>query len=154
MGVMQSTDDNTSAPASGRSKTYNSGFNGPYSCPTCDSQTEKENITGKEWPSKKYYDLYDYNESNQYYNRGILGDATKELGSFYSVSYKRTKDNNSPLRNVGSYNADLATFVNSGHPWFTRGSSHHDGTDAGLFAFIDHNGHPYIYNTFRIILTT
>ena len=45
------------------------------------------NTTGKEWPSSKYYDLYDYGKGTLEYQRGILGDATKEFGPFYYVSY-------------------------------------------------------------------
>ncbi len=108
MGVMQSAADDTSAPASGRSKTYNSGFDGPYSCPTCDNQTEKENTNGNAWPSKKYYDLYDYDTSNQQYQRGTLGDGTKEVGPFYSVNYVSKEF----TRAISSYNSDTSGFVN------------------------------------------
>ena len=152
MGVMQATDADTSAPASGRSKTYNSGFKGPYSCPECDSQTEKENTDGKPWPSKKYYDLYDYKTASAEYQRGILGDGTKEFGPFYSVSYQKT-NGTGPARPVSSYNADLSYFVNSDQPWFFRGGSRHYGTIAGVGAFSYHYGSENSDISFRIILT-
>ncbi len=151
MGVMQGKSDNSKAPASGRNKDNNSGFKGPYSyCnkngasngENCNDNTS--NTTGKEWPSSKYYDLYDYSDNNYSYQRGILGDGTKEFGPFYKI-------NSNYL--FGSYNADLSSFVNSYFPWFLRGGDFGYGTGAGLEAFTDYSGQAGDNDSFRIILT-
>ena len=154
MGVMQGTENGTTSPSSGRSKTYNSNFKGPYSCPKCDGNqaTDKENTTGREWPSSKYYDLYDYKTNNQEYQRGILGDATKEFGPFYRFSYQKT-GGTGPSRYVGSYNANYASFVYSSFPWFLRGGTCNYGSDAGVFAFGIGYGCTGLDGGFRIILT-
>ncbi len=147
MGVMQAKAD-AATPTTGPNVTSNSGFNGPYSNNGDSSKTD-----GQEWPSRKYYDLYDYNTSNQRYQRGKLGDATKEIGPFYSVSYQKPSNGIGPVRYVGSYNADFAYFVNSGSPWFARGCSFSGGTDAGIFAFDDGRGYAAGSYSFRIVLT-
>ncbi len=146
MGVMQAKDGD-STPTTGPNATNNSGFNGPYSNNGDSSKTD-----GKSWPSSKYYDLYDYHTSNQEYQRGKLGDATKEFGPFYSVKYQQT-NGIGPVRYVGSYNVDFAYFANSGSPWFARGCSFSGGTDAGIFAFDDGSGHASGSYSFRIVLT-
>ena len=151
MGVMQAGEKEVT-PASGRSKTYNSGFTGKYSCYNCDSQIEIENKEGQSWPSSKYYDKYDYKTTNQEWGRGILGDATKEFGPFNSVSYKKT-DGTGPVRYVSSYNADVAYFVDSSNPWFIRGAAYSDGTGAGVGAFSYFYGHAYGTTSFRVVLT-
>ena len=145
MGVMKvSTTDAT--PTSGKDTDNNSGFNGPY------SGVQDENKDGKPWPSNKYYDLYDYSASNQQYQRGHLGDGTKETGPFYSVKYPTT-DGTGPVRLIGSYNADLSHFLYSGSPWFARGGNYTSGTDAGIFASNYYYGSKGSSHSFRIILT-
>ncbi len=155
MGVMQGGVDNKS-PASGIDSTSNSGFKGPYSfCKenevpygnTCGENLE--NKDGYDWPSRKYYELYDYGTTDTAYQRGILGDATKEMGPFYSVSY----NGGNTTRNVGSYNADFAKFVASDGSWFTRGGLHDVGSAAGIFSFSSTNGYGFATNSFRIVLT-
>ncbi len=148
MGVLQSS-ENDASPASGRNELYNSGFKGKYSCPSCDSKSATEQTTGLEWPSRKYYDLYDYNTSNQLYQRGHLGDATKELGPFYSVKYNY---NTKPLRFINSNFYDASYFVNSGSPWFMRGGHFTAGSDTGIGAFVNENGHASGNYSFRIVL--
>ncbi len=155
MGVMQGKNDNSKEPASGRDKENNSGFKGPYSSckenggagENCNDNTS--NTTGKGWSSSKYYDLYDYKITTIEYQRGILGDATKEMGPFYSTYYK---SDSSSSRIVGSYNADLAGFVNASSPWFVRSGSNRTGANAGIFAFNLNHGNIDSSVTFRIIL--
>ncbi len=156
MGVMQGKNDNSKAPASGKDKSFNSGFKGPYS--NCNENgaingeecgQDTENKDGFDWPSSKYYDLYDYSTTGTDYKNGILGDATKEVGPFYRVSY----NNGNTVRYIGSYNADLSYFIEDIGPWFFRGDGVSDGTDAGLFAFTSLNGLSSVSFGFRIILT-
>ncbi len=149
MGVMQSSQTDAT-PTSGRNQLYNSGFKGKYSCYNCDSQSATENTSGKEWPSSKYYDLYEYSTSDQQFQRGHLGDGTKEFGPFYSVNWPKS-DGSYNLRRVGSYNSDDAFFVYSYYPWFRRGGNFADGTDAGLAAFNNSNGHAGGTHSFRVV---
>ena len=144
MGVMQVKSD-VATPASGADATNNSGFNGPYSN---NGDTSKEN--GKPLPSSKYYDLYDYAQTDQNYNRGKLGDGTKEFGPFYVV---RFVDDKSITRSIGSYNADVAYFVNPDHPWFIRGGDFTYGAETGIGAVAPNHGQALDSRSFRIVLT-
>ena len=147
MGVMRSG-RNDDSPTSGRSSTYNSGFNGKFTCPTCDETGKPESLTdGKAWPSSEYYDLYDYQTTDQEYQKGILGDGTKEFGSFYQVFFGTQK------RRVSGWNADSAFFVYNRSPWFRRGGDFTDGTEAGVGSFDDADGDAYDVLSFRVVLT-
>ncbi len=155
MGIMQGTSTNSSTPTSGRNSTYNSGFKGFYSnCIENGAINEEncndniENTTGESWPSSKYYDLYDYSTSDQDYQRGKLGDATKEMGYFYQANY-----NANTVRKSGAWYADDATFVSSARPWFIRGGPSEWGSLGGIFAFHETEGHSVLRGTFRVILT-
>ena len=148
MGVMQGIDDETNSPASGTEPNLTSNFKGPYSnCKERDGDLDCGgvivNTTGLEWPSRKYYDLYDYNRSRFEYQRGILGDATKEMGPFYSTGTNIY---------VGSYNAANSRFVNSNGPWFARGGNCDSGVSGGIFTFTYNNGSSSIASSFRIVL--
>ena len=146
MGVMQ-TSQNDATPASGRRQSDNSGFNGL--CLTDNYKKED----GKPWPSSKYYDLYDYAQTSQNYNQGKLGDGTKEFGPFYNVVYQSSAGIG-PARFAGSYNANTALFVDSGHPWFLRGGDYLPGTDAGPALFSNSGGDANKDQSFRIILAS
>ena len=110
MGVMV---DQNGKPMSGRNSLYNSGFNGTFGCPTCDSDTSKlTSLTGGyDFPDSKYYDTYAYATVDEQFQRRILGDATGEMGPFASATYLTT------IRQIGSWYVDNAYFVWSG----TRG---------------------------------
>ena len=145
MGVMV---DQNGKPMSGRNSLYNSGFNGTFGCPTCDSDTSglTSLTNGYEWPEKKYYDTYAYSTSNQQYIRRILGDATGEMGPFASATYL------TQTRQISSWHADSAHFVHSDDPWFRRGGYHFSGLDAGAFAFDVSYGRASGYVSFRVVL--
>ena len=151
MGVMQ-VKANDATPTSGRNHLSNSGFKGPYSCPECENQSILNNENGKPWPSSKYYDLYDYNTLNQEYQRGKLGDATKEFGPFFQIAYLKANGSAGPVRLVGNYNASSAFFVTNNSPWFARGGNSATGSDAGFSAFLSHYGRPGDNSGFRIVL--
>ena len=154
MGIMQSSEKNAS-PTSGRSNTYNSGFNGKFTCATCDggSSQPTELKDGKPWPSSKYYDLYDYSTSNQEYQRGKLGDGTKEFGPFYSVAYQKTSGGTTAKRNVGSYKGNAAFFIYPEYPWLTRGAGYNYGSETGIATFEYNSGSGSSTLTFRVVLT-
>ncbi len=149
MGVML---DETGNLSSGRNNDVNSNFIGTLVCPGCGSgiasktQWTKDD-GGMEWPDKRYYDTYDYTRDGLLYPKGLLGDATKELGPFYKVTYSAN------VRQLGSWFADDAFFVNSAAPWFERGGYLTDGTDSGIGAFYNTSGEAASFASFRVVLT-
>ena len=96
---------------------------------------------------ERYYDKYDYGTSADNYYRGILGDATKEMGPFQSVKYK------SQTRGISSWYDDDGLFLHSGAPWLSRGGSYYYGTCTGVFAFLYGQGEVSWANGFRLVLT-
>ncbi|MDD4718310.1 MAG: type II secretion system protein [Bacilli bacterium] len=76
-------------------------------------------LTSEDFIGSKYIDKYTYGTSYVDYSRRKLGDATGETRGWYG---------------------DFPDFVYSGSPWFARGGSCNDGTNAGAFNFISYNG--------------
>ena len=146
MGIMLDQNGN---PVSGRNSLYNSGFNGTFGCPTCDSDTSglTSLTNGYEWPESKYYDTYVYATTNQQYQRRILGDTTGEMGPFANITYL------TQTRNSSSWYVGYASFAYSPDPWFGRGGYYPDGLDAGTFAFYGGNGRLASWISFRLVLT-
>ncbi len=159
--MMSGIDDNSTGDghtgklASGRHNLYNSGFKGKLTCPQCnDSGVEvnheiTEITEGIDLPTDtRYYDKYDYSTSDTTYNRGHLGDATKETGPFQSVIYKNQ------TRRAGSWYDDEAWFAYSAVPWVVRGGGcYGDGLGAGIMDFHSNNGNIYINGAFRLVLS-
>ena len=145
MGIML---DQNSKPMSGRNSKYNSGFNGTFGCPTCDSDTSglTSLTNGYDFPDKKYYDTYAYATVDEQYQRRILGDATGEMGPFSTAKYL------TQTRQIGSWCADYAYFIYSIYPWFYRGGNNVLGLEAGMFAFNSTHGCVYIDVSFRVVL--
>ena len=145
MGILVDKNGNL---VSGLSNQKNSGFNGFFSCPTCDGDSSGilEKTDGLAFPiNSRYYDIYPYTEIRTQYSNRILGDATGEMGSFiYS---------NSELRQVSSWYENEAWFISSNGPWFHRGGSFQHGTGSGIFNFGDEYGSMNSSNTFRVVLT-
>ena len=146
MGIMLDEEGN---PMSGRNSLYNSGFNGTFGCPTCDSDTSGliELTDGYIWPDKKYYDTYAYATVDKQYQRRILGDATGEMGPFANTTYLTL------TRQISSWYADAAWLVFTSNPWFVRGGHHTNGLHAGIFAFTSEYGRVNSSISFRVILT-
>lgn len=46
-----------------------------------------------------------------------------------------------------------ANFVNHGNPWFIRGGNWNNGSDTGVFAFNNNNGHANSNISFRAVLS-
>ena len=157
--VMSGMDDNSTGDgktgnlSSGRHNVYNSGFKGKLTCPEChDADSVNPEITevtdGINLPTdERYYDKYDYNISGTTYNRGFLGDATKEMGPFQTMKY------GTQSRQVGSWYNDEAWLVYSGSPWVRRGGGYPYGTGAGMFYFDDAYGNAGSSISFRLVLT-
>ena len=146
MGVMIDEEGN---PMSGRNSLYNSGFNGTFGCPTCDSDSSglTELMNGYDWPESKYYDTYAYATVDKQYQRRILGDATGEMGPFGE------KQNLTLSRYTDSWYDDISYFIDIYSPWFVRGGDAVHGRAAGMFSFYREIGRSTISCTFRVILT-
>ncbi len=153
--VMAGMDDNSTGDgktgmlSSGQNNPNNSGFNGILTCPSCSGGNENiTNVVGKiDMPrDKRFYDKYDYSTSNMTYNRGMLGDATKEMGPFQSIVY------GTQTRHISSWYDDIAFTVYTNYPWVERGGNSTFGTDSGVFVFDNTDGTASSYRTFRLVL--
>ncbi len=141
--------DESGKPMSGRNSISNSGFNGPYGCPTCDSDSSllTELTNGYDFPDKKYYDTYAYATVTEQYQRRILGDATGEMGPF------NTNANLMDIRKISSWCDDGAWFILNSAPWFERGYMFDFASETGMFAFSHTWGSNFSYRGFRVVLT-
>ena len=149
MGVLK---DLNGLPTSGRNSKYNSGFNGTYGCPTCDSDTSglTSLTTGINFPTDtRYYDIYTANstelgdETWYKYENGHLGDATKEIA---------VSKSNASSGDRGLWYSDGARFPSLTSSWFARSDDFNCGTSAGILNFSRSNGHAFSYDAFRVIL--
>ncbi len=137
MGIMT---NQSGQPLSGRNSTYNSGFIGNFG--------EGGNLaSGYSWPEEKYYDKYAYGTSYSEFTRGHLGDATVEMGPFKRIVYA-----NNQTRQISSWYADHAFFVNTATPWFLRGGNYDLGSESGVSAFAHAYGSTHSDGGFRIVL--
>ena len=95
----------------------------------------------------KYYDKYSSTSKTNYSNR-ILGDATGEIGPFFS----ETDPDGSP-RYKSSWYGDYTFFADASGPWFYRGGHWNRGTGSGAFAFDYNTGGVDTNISFRVVLT-
>ncbi len=95
-----------------------------------------------------YIDKYPSDSNQTSYSKRILGDATGEMGPFYSYYEK----DGIYYHNV--WYADGSYFVGSSYPWFNRGGLYDDGVLAGQFYFYRYTGGAYSYNGFRLVLSS
>lgn len=150
MGVL---DDSNGLPMSGRNSIYNSGFNGTYGCPTCNSDTSglTSLTTGINFPADtRYYDIYTANstalgdETWYKYENGHLGDATKEV----AISKE-----NGTSGSRGIWYQDYAIYPTATYPWMFRGGSVKDGSGTGLFYFNRGHGGTANQISIRVVLS-
>ena len=94
-----------------------------------------------------YIDKYNANSAMTTYNNRILGDATGEMGPFYSYF-----ETSGPAFYHSSWYGDLGTFVDSTYPWFRRGGGWDSGVLSGQFFFIRTTGDAYDHSGFRLVL--
>ena len=149
MGVVKDASGN---PMSGRNSKYNSGFNGTYGCPTCDSDTSglTSLTTGINFPTDtRYYDTYtansiDLNSDIWYkYENGHLGDGNKEIA---------VSKSNSSSGDRGLWYNDIASFPTMAYPWVNRGGGFYLGAGAGVLGFNRGYGHAGSSDGFRVVL--
>ncbi len=88
---------------------------------------------------KKYIDIYSGDSTITSYSKRILGDATGEMGPF---------DGN--CRN--NWYDDVANFVESSLPWFSRGGGYSNNVASGQFYFGRVTGDVFNGSTARLIL--
>ena len=116
---------------SGNSTSYNSGFTGLVGA-------SGESYTGIPFPDSKYYDVY----------KASSGTAISALTACNGgVCYGHA------LSEVNSWYSDFADFVSAKYPWFRRGGYYSDGTDAGVFNFVDSYGSAYVDGGFRSVVS-
>ena len=96
----------------------------------------------------KYFDVYDANSAVNSYQYRILGDATGELGPFYSY-----KDNDNTQRLHNNWYDDYNRFFESAYPWLNRSGESHNGLISGQFFFSIYNGAAHSNGGFRLVLT-
>ena len=155
--MMAGLDDNSTGDgktgklSSGRNNLYNSGFNGKLVCPECNDNGVNHEITEvidkiKLPIDSRYYDKYDYSSSNITYNRGKLGDATKEMGPFQSIQYKNQ------FVNVESWYDGESYFINTVNPWIKRGGEYDMGIGSGVYDFSYADGIAYGSRGFRLVI--
>lgn len=87
-------------------------------------------------PQNYYYDQYAYNENDNNYLLGKLGDATKEI----------MKNNSAD----GAWYDGIAQFPTSNNPWFIRGNSN----DKGIFSYSYTNGNENNHGTRSILVNS
>jgi len=151
MGVML---DANGKPMSGRNQLYNSGFNGTFGCPTCDTASGNDSsktslTTGINFPATKYYDTYSSSSVIHDLTTRILGDATGEMGPFEAIEYSSAVG----ARAIGSWYGDEAWSINKATPWYARGWHVYVGMGAGIFMFHDNMGAVDSPGGYRIVLT-
>ncbi len=96
---------------------------------------------------KKYFDVYSIDSNETSYNKRILGDATGEMGPFYTYYDANNQRHHSAWYTNGAY------FITSNVSWFARGGASGDGGLAGQFYFWDYNGDAVPYAGSRLVLS-
>ncbi len=100
---------------------------------------------------KDYIDKYDKDSSTTTYNKRILGDATGELGPFYTFRDSDNAADNNRYHN--SWYADDSYFFEVSFPWLTRGGGYRLGVLAGQFGFYRNTGGASTGIGFRLVLS-
>jgi len=153
MGLMLDQNGNL---ISGKNDTLNSGFVG--SLTLSNSFLTFEN-GGVSLPDSKYFDTYNYGTSEVDFQRGLFGDATKEMGPFGNLTYDdktglATGDGKKTIWNISSWYQNFGNFIDIDFSWFNRGGNFSDGCNNGVFAFNKHYtaGAAHQARTFRVVL--
>lgn len=98
----------------------------------------------------KYFDVYKADSTATSYENRILGDATGELGNFYTytASYR-----DATVKNHSLWYSDVAIFPSVANAWFVRGGGAKEYEESGIFAFNSSAGMNAGDAGFRIVLS-
>ena len=127
MGVFANSDGTL---WSGKSTSYNSGFNGLLGT----NGTAKTD--GIAFPESKYYEVYKASSGT------IISALTACSGGY---CYGRS------LSETSSWYGDYAKFVSATYPWFFRGGSFNNVASAGVFSFSNADGGANVTYGFRAV---
>ena len=97
--------------------------------------------------NSKYFDVYASDSNTTTYNKMIIGDATGEMGPFYSYA-----DADTVTRYHNNWYADNSIFAFLSYPWFGRGGDCYHGVLAGQFYFYRYTGGSAGDIGFRLVL--
>ena len=149
--VMAFSLDRDGYPYSGRNSINNSGFNGNFSCSTCDNDTSglTELTTGYNFPDLQYFDQYNHQNKTNFFSftSRILGDATGEMGPFQTATY------NSRTMQISSWYKDQSYMFADVAPLFFRSGKASDGSDTGIFGFAATHYSSIAWIGFRLVLS-
>ena len=95
-----------------------------------------------------YFDKYLNNTTATRYNNRILGDATGELGPFYSYT-----DGDGYNRYHNSWWLDNSYLIESNYPWSYRGGTYNYGLVASQLSFFRYTGESSGGISFRLVLS-
>lgn len=101
---------------------------------------------------RNYFDIYPADTDYYTYSKGILGDATKEVGPFY---WYKDGDGNNHSHDVWNRNVSMMPTTENltkYGPWVVRGSSNYYGVFSGILAFENKSGKEAPGYGFRIAL--
>ena len=133
--------DSSGNPLSGRHNLYNSGFNGKFGCPACDSGVDSsvlELTNGTNFPDSKNYNLYD-NPSNR---DNITADNGCNGNKCYGHALTETKN----------WNGDYYYFSTLTNSWVFRGGGYDSGDEAGVFNAHGNSGRANGITSFRAVV--
>ena len=89
----------------------------------------------------KYIDVYANNSDRTTYSKRILGDATGEMGPFFTETI-----------HYNNWYNDYSYFVESSFSWFDRGGDYDCSSGAGQFYFHRNTGDANSYGSARLVL--
>ena len=134
----------------GMNSQNNSGFNGQFGGPTYNGDTSglTELTTGVDFPSdSRYYNQYNFKDSNSDYSRRILGDATGEMGPFETAVYLKDE------RHISSWHDDDLLFIRVLYSLFVRGGHFWYGYGSGVYSAGVSNGNANDWSGYRVVLS-
>ncbi len=146
-GYLASTTGNITGiyDMSGGAHEYMAAYIDTYGVKTRDGVAS--GLTQTDLAKTKYFDLYSVNSVNTNYSFRTIGDATGEIGPFYSYA-----DKDGIPRPHNAWYGDYSYFIQPTHPWFHRGGGYYDGVLAGQFDFARDTGNGEAHISTRLVL--
>ena len=107
------------------------------------------NTNGYQTFSTKWATVYPYNSSDSNTNNYNSYSGKKSTTYGFGDAVLETSTTGSEST---SWNGDCSNFPNTSNPFFVRGGSCGNSSNAGTFTFYDTNGAPVYYGGFRSVL--